>query len=60
MKLSFREKYSYGIGAFGKDLVYAFVATYLMMFFTDEVGYHLYLWEDYFLYRDFGMLLMTQ
>ena len=38
MKLSFREKYSYGIGAFGKDLVYAFVATYLMMFFTDEVG----------------------
>ena len=38
MKLTFREKYSYGIGAFGKDLVYAFVATYLMMFFTDEVG----------------------
>ena len=34
MKLTFREKYSYGIGAFGKDLVYAFVATYLMMFFT--------------------------
>ena len=38
MKLTFREKYSYGIGAFGKDLVYALVATYLMMFFTDEVG----------------------
>ncbi|MGL5378484.1 melibiose:sodium transporter MelB [Clostridium sp.] len=38
MKLTFREKYSYGMGAFGKDLVYAFVATYLMMFFTDEVG----------------------
>lgn len=38
MKLTFREKYSYGVGAFGKDLVYAFVATYLMMFFTDEVG----------------------
>lgn len=38
MKLTFREKYSYGVGAFGKDLVYAFVATYLMIFFTDEVG----------------------
>lgn len=38
MKLTFREKYSYGIGALGKDLVYAFVATYLMIFFTDEVG----------------------
>ncbi|MGL5314766.1 MAG: melibiose:sodium transporter MelB [Peptostreptococcaceae bacterium] len=38
MKLTFREKYSYGVGAFGKDLVYALVATYLMMFFTDEVG----------------------
>ena len=37
-RLSSKEKYSYGIGAFGKDLVYAFVATYLMMFFTDEVG----------------------
>lgn len=38
MRLSAREKYSYGVGAFGKDLVYAFVATYLMIFFTDEVG----------------------
>lgn len=38
MRLSAKEKYSYGVGAFGKDLVYAFVATYLMIFFTDEVG----------------------
>lgn len=38
MNLSFREKYSYGIGALGKDAVYALVATYLMMFFTDVVG----------------------
>ena len=37
-KLSFREKYSYGIGALGKDLVYAIVATYLMFYFTDVVG----------------------
>lgn len=37
-KVTAREKYSYGIGAFGKDMVYAVVATYLMIFFTDEVG----------------------
>ena len=37
-KVTAKEKYSYGIGAFGKDMVYAVVATYLMIFFTDEVG----------------------
>lgn len=37
-KLSFKEKYSYGIGALGKDLVYAIVASYLMFYFTDVVG----------------------
>ena len=37
-KLSFREKYSYGIGALGKDLVYAIVSSYLMIYFTDLVG----------------------
>ena len=37
-KITAKEKYSYGIGAFGKDMVYAVVATYLMIFFTDEVG----------------------
>ncbi len=37
-KLSFREKYSYGIGALGKDLAYAIVSTYLMFYFTDVVG----------------------
>ena len=36
-KLTFREKYSYGVGALGKDLVYAIVATYLMVYFTDVV-----------------------
>lgn len=36
-KLSFREKYSYGIGALGKDLAYAIVASYLMFYFTDVV-----------------------
>ncbi|WP_122638211.1 melibiose:sodium transporter MelB [Romboutsia sp. Marseille-P6047] len=37
-KLTFKEKYSYGIGALGKDLVYAIVSTYLMIYFTDVVG----------------------
>ena len=37
-KLSFREKYSYGIGALGKDLAYAIVSYYLMVYFTDAVG----------------------
>ena len=37
-KLTFKEKYSYGVGALGKDLVYAIVSTYLMIYFTDVVG----------------------
>lgn len=37
-RLTFKEKYSYGIGALGKDLAYAIVATYLMVYFTDVVG----------------------
>ena len=37
-KLSFRAKYSYGIGALGKDLAYAIVSYYLMVYFTDSVG----------------------
>lgn len=35
MELSFKEKYSYGIGAFGKDLVVCLVFTYIMSYFTD-------------------------
>ncbi len=37
-KLSFREKYSYGIGAYGKDLACGVVYTFLMIYFTDVVG----------------------
>lgn len=34
-KLSWRSKISFGLGAFGKDLVYAIVSTYLMKYLTD-------------------------
>ena len=37
-KLSFKEKYSYGVGALGKDLAYAIVSSYLMIYFTDAIG----------------------
>ena len=35
MQLTAKAKYSYGIGALGKDLVYGIVGTYLMIYFTD-------------------------
>ena len=38
MELSFKQKYSFGIGALGKDLCYAIVSSYLMIYFTDLVG----------------------
>ena len=38
MKLSMKEKYSFGIGAIGKDAVYAIVSIYLMFYFTDVLG----------------------
>ncbi len=34
-RLSWTMKISYGIGAFGKDLVYALVATFFMYYLTD-------------------------
>lgn len=38
MKLSFREKASYGIGALGKDMACGIVNTFLLVYFTDVVG----------------------
>ena len=38
MGLTFKEKYSFGVGALGKDLVYAIVSSYLMIYLTDLVG----------------------
>ena len=37
-KLTSREKYSYGIGAYGKDSACGIVYTFLMIYFTDVVG----------------------
>ena len=38
MGLSVKEKYSFGFGALGKDLCYAIVSSYLMIYFTDSIG----------------------
>lgn len=38
MALTAKAKYSYGIGALGKDLVYGIVGTYLMFYLTDVIG----------------------
>ena len=35
--ISLREKLSFGIGAYGKDLVYGIVATFVMVYYTDVV-----------------------
>lgn len=37
-KLSWKSKLSFGLGAFGKDAVYAIVSTFLMFFLTDIKG----------------------
>lgn len=36
--LSFKTKYSFGIGALGKDLCYAIMSSFLMIYLTDLVG----------------------
>lgn len=38
MKLSATSKFSFGIGALGKDLCYAIVSYFLMIYLTDTVG----------------------
>ena len=37
-KLTFIEKYSYGIGCFGSNMIYAIIAVYAMIYLTDIVG----------------------
>ena len=38
MKLTYPRKLAFGVGALGKDLCYAMISTYLMIYFTDTVG----------------------
>ena len=38
MKLSNFSKLSFGIGALGKDLCYAIISYFLMIYFTDTIG----------------------
>ena len=38
MKLSAGRKLCFGLGALGKDLCYAMISTFLMIYFTDTVG----------------------
>lgn len=37
MRLSYPRKFAFGVGALGKDLCYAMISTYLMIYFTDTV-----------------------
>ena len=38
MRLSWKEKASYGLGAVGKDMVYMLSASYVLYYFQDEIG----------------------
>lgn len=38
MKLTFREKASYGLGAVGKDMVYCLVSSFLLIYFNTVLG----------------------
>ena len=38
MKLSIGQKAAYGLGAVGKDMVYALSANYVMFYYQDTLG----------------------
>ena len=38
MKLGFKEKFAYGIGAVGKDMVYMISASYILYYYQDIMG----------------------
>ena len=38
MKLTFKEKASYGLGAVGKDMVYMLSASYILYYYQDILG----------------------
>lgn len=43
MKLSFKEKASYGLGAVGKDMVYMLSASYILYYYQDILGVEAYI-----------------
>ena len=55
MKLSMKEKLSYGLGAFGKDMVCQLVFVYIMVYFTDILGLNAAFVGTMFLSPEFGM-----
>ena len=56
MKLSMKEKLSYGLGAFGKDMVCQLVFVYIMVYFTDILGLNAaFVGTMVFLSPEFGM-----
>ena len=55
MKIAAKEKYSFGLGALGKDLVYGLTATFAMIYFTDALGVNASFVGIVFLRRVFGM-----
>lgn len=48
-KILWKEKFSYGIGAYGKDFVYNMISAFLMIFYTDVVGVSLIFVSSLFL-----------
>ena len=38
MKLDLKQKFSYGVGAIGKDMVYALTASYVLYYYQDIIG----------------------
>ena len=40
-KLKGKEKFAYGIGAVGKDMVYMLSASYVLYYYQDIMGYRL-------------------
>ena len=59
MKLSPGRKLCFGVGALGKDLCYAMISTYLMVYLTDTAGLAPLFVGNLFLVAACGMPSMT-
>ena len=45
MELTLKQKTAFGIGAVGKDMVYALSASYVMYYYQDVLGFRPALWD---------------